>query len=63
MNTALRVLKAITEKREPDSTDVDELRHLAPLPADTPIDELACEVIQQALKRRAAARSAKGGAV
>lgn len=54
---ALRVLSAINEKRYPDPKDVDELRRWAPLSADVPIDELACEVIQQAINRRAQVRN------
>jgi hypothetical protein len=45
---ALRVLSAIVNEREPDPDDVEELRRFAPLLADAPLDELACDVIQQA---------------
>jgi hypothetical protein len=62
MKTALRVLTAIIDKREPDLTDVNELRHFAPLLADAPVDDLAREVIQQALGRRPATRKARGAA-
>ena len=49
-------------RRTPASPeDVAELRRLAPLLADGPIDELACDVIQQALKRRALVRQANAG--
>lgn len=51
MQTALRVLKAITERRSPDQADVDKLRSLDPLSADLPVDELACDVIRNGLKR------------
>ena len=54
LKTALRVLAAITDGgRQPDPADVEQLRRLAPLMADTPLDELAADVIQQALRRRA----------
>ena len=53
MAVAIRVLTAINECRSPDAKDVEALRSLEPLLAETlPLDELACEVIQQALKRR-----------
>ena len=59
MATALRVLKAVMEKRHPDPADIAALRDLAgPQPQDIDVDELACEVIQTALKRRADARTA-----
>jgi hypothetical protein len=53
MKVALRVITAISEHREADSADVAYLRSLAPLLSNAPVDELAREVIQQALKRRA----------
>jgi len=61
MNTAVRVLKAITENRNPDPADADELRRLAPLLADGPLDELACDVIQKALERCAEVRRKAAG--
>ena len=61
MKTAMRVLAAINEKREPDAADLAELRSLAPLLANLPPDELACDVIKQALQRRDAARRALAG--
>jgi hypothetical protein len=49
-------LKAVTGKHVPDPADIASLRDLAgPQPEDIDVDELACEVIQTALKRRAAA--------
>jgi hypothetical protein len=57
MQTALRTLTALTEKRDPDAADLDALRTYAPQLAGLPADELACEVIQQALRRRALARA------
>ena len=60
MTIALRVLKALTEKQLPDPADVAALHSLGgPLKQDMDIDELACEAIQIALKRRAAAREVR----
>jgi hypothetical protein len=61
MTTALRVLTALTDKRYPDPADVETLRGYVPQLRDEPPDELACEVIEQALKHRAVARSAQTG--
>jgi hypothetical protein len=58
MKTALRVLMAIGERRQPDWSDVELLRSLAPPTAGASLEELACEVIQMALKNRALVRSA-----
>jgi hypothetical protein len=58
MKTALRVLTAICEKRQPDPADVQDLRHYAPLLAHCPIDEVACEVIHQSLRICAGIRPA-----
>lgn len=49
---ALLVLKAINEKRYPDPADAESLRRLEPMLSHVPLDELACDVIQQALARR-----------
>ena len=51
IKVALRVLAALTEKRAPDQIDVEILRCCASDQASKPIDELACEVIQQALRK------------
>ena len=56
MKTALRVLTAISERYEPDPADAQELRQCTPLRADTPLDEVASTVIQQAIRVRALAR-------
>jgi hypothetical protein len=56
MQLALRVLTALTEKRYPDPEDLAQLRQLAPDAAAKTPDELACEVIQNALKHRAEVR-------
>ena len=57
MQTALRVLGAVADHRRPDPAEVDELRRLAPLLANAEVDELACEVIQQAVKHRTELRA------
>jgi hypothetical protein len=57
LKTALRVLTALGDKHQADPADVAELQRLAPSLADTPLDELACEVIQQALRQRAEVRA------
>jgi hypothetical protein len=61
MKIALRVLQAISEKHMPDPAVVDSLRNLAPFRTDQPIDELACDVIKQALMTRANLRSESVG--
>jgi len=58
MQTALRVLTAITERQVPAPEDVAELRQAVPNGARLPNDELACEAIQIALRRRAEVRRA-----
>jgi hypothetical protein len=47
VTVALRVLNAINQKRQPDKSDVEQLRQLSQLPAQAPIDEIACDVVQQ----------------
>src|SRR5438445_2723342 len=60
MKVALRILTALNEKHTPDPADVEALRSLAgPQPQSTGLDELACEVIQIALARRAGQRAAR----
>jgi hypothetical protein len=66
MKTALRVLMAVVERREPEPADVDKLRPLASLPDGAPPDELArdvvlraCEAIQETVKRREELRRAE----
>ena len=57
MQTALRVLTAITEGRQPDPVDVTALQGYAgPQPEGIDLDEFACEVIQRAIRRRAEVR-------
>jgi len=52
MKVALRVLTAITEKSGPLPSDVRSLLEFAPDLTRLPPDELACEVIQRAMKRQ-----------
>jgi hypothetical protein len=56
MITALRVLKFAIEREQPNPADIQELRRVAPLQADLPIDDLARVVIEQAIKRQRDAR-------
>src|SRR5579871_4097470 len=53
MQLALRVLNAITNHRDPEPADVEELHRLAPSEQGISIDELACRVVTKALQRRA----------
>jgi hypothetical protein len=57
MRVALRVLVALSERHDPDQAEVKRLKAIAATDKrHLPTDELACEVIQQALKHRAEAR-------
>jgi hypothetical protein len=59
MKIALRVLTALTEKRNPSDEEIGRLRELVGVAGEhLPADELACEVIQKALKHRAYVRRA-----
>ena len=59
MTTALRILTAITKECDPEPTDVVALRTFCGSQAQgVDIDELACEVIQNALRHRAKVRAA-----
>ena len=59
MKLALRVLTALIQNQHPVADEVAALRELSgPKLQGMPIDELACEVIQEALRHRAAARGA-----
>jgi hypothetical protein len=56
LETALRVLDAFSEHNEPELADVQKLKRLAPLMSlleDAPLDEIACDVIERALKHGA----------
>jgi len=57
MKTALRVLTALAERRSPSPADIEELREIAHQQrVDTPLDEIACDVIQVALQHRESER-------
>ena len=56
IKTATRVLAALTERKIPDPADVESLRALSGFQNGRDLDELACDVIQQALKHRAEVR-------
>jgi hypothetical protein len=49
---AIRVLKAISDRVAPDQSDVELLRSYLPYHSSVDPDELACEVIRQAIRRR-----------
>ncbi len=57
MEIALRVLRAFRDRQPPDPRDVGMLREFAPASPDTPVDDVACDVIKLALERRAAIRA------
>jgi hypothetical protein len=52
LKIAVRVLGALSDHVSPEPTDIAALKGFAPLLAAAPVDELACEVIQQSLRRR-----------
>jgi len=52
LDTALRVLSALNVKADPNPVDVTKLRSLCPSLSGAALDELACDVIQQALRSR-----------
>jgi hypothetical protein len=58
MKAALRVLTALSERQEPDHSDVDELHWYVPSDRDRPLDEVVCDAIQRALKDREQQRKA-----
>jgi hypothetical protein len=58
MKVALRVLAAINQRQTPSASDVAILRESVPNGRHLPPDELACEVIQQDMRRRIQTRAA-----
>jgi hypothetical protein len=56
MEAALRVLTALTANKPANEGDMTELRKYAPDAPSLPQDELACEVIQRAIRFRAIGR-------
>ena len=58
MRAALRVVNALCEGRPVYRGDLGKLRNALPdLPVSVPTDQLACEVIQRALRDRKAQRA------
>jgi hypothetical protein len=62
MLVAVRVLDALTARRNPDPQDVEHLREIAPEMATAELDELACAVIHRAIRHRAEVRKQRSGA-
>jgi len=58
MACSTRVLTALSERHQPDQSDVDELHWYAPSDRERPLDELVCDAIQRALKDREETRNA-----
>jgi hypothetical protein len=52
MQVALRVLSALTHGQQPDQPDVDELHRITSAAGCDSLDEMACTVIEQAIKHR-----------
>jgi len=61
IKTATRVLSALTEDRSPDPTDVHALRVYDESTNGRDLDELACDVIQKALRVRTQVRGRNRG--
>jgi hypothetical protein len=57
IKTATGVLTALTEKQAPDSGDIQALREFDESTNGRGLDELTCDVIQKARRRRAAMRA------
>jgi len=57
IKTATRVLSALTDKKSPYPADVRALREYDGSAKERDLDELACDVIQKALQRRAQVRA------
>ena len=55
--TALRVLTAVVERKEPNPWDVRELRRLSPNVLYVSADELACDVIHRTIEERNGTRT------
>ena len=57
MKTALRVLTALTEKRQPRAVDLDMLRQYGgPHPVGISLDEYVCSIVRRAINRFEEAR-------
>jgi hypothetical protein len=60
IQTATRVLTDLTDQRKPDPADIERLRDYDEETNGRDLDELACDVIQKALRRRAELRRGLG---
>lgn len=60
MLIALRILVALAEGRQPLPEDAEELLRQAPEGKYASLDELACRVVEEALKRLREKRQAGG---
>ena len=58
IKTATRVLTALTAEQVPAAADIQSLREYDNSINARELDELACDVIQKALRHRAAMRTA-----
>jgi len=58
ITTATRVLTALTEKHQPDPSDIRTLYEYDGIADGRDLDVLACDVIQKALRQRSEARNA-----
>ena len=61
LSSALKVLSAMTAGRAVNPSDVQTICELTSLPADARLDDIACDVAQQALACRAHLRAATPG--
>jgi hypothetical protein len=57
IKTATRVLTALIKEKVPDPADIQALRKFDESTNEGDLDELACGVIQKALRHRAAMRA------
>jgi hypothetical protein len=60
MQVALRVLEAITKRKQPDPHDIEELHRISGPAVYESLDRMACAVIRRATVRFKQARAARG---
>ena len=60
LEVALRVLVAFSAHRSPDPADLERLRSMAPQLAHLPPDELARDLVYEALHRESKRQQARG---